>query len=211
MIVIICCFEYLPIVLVSFYIIIIYIGIGNTCSHKYEHQPGNVICNPEVTLPLNLTCQVSGNTNFKIQWHHSNSSSRPTKHSSTSIESVLPENATGIKTEKPNRSNSGEVSGTYCLTSVLTLMDYDQAVAGYYWCTVNVNDSTLPNPSKVLYVSTCPLNSDTWPKSCNSSIPLHLLNLQQLTSALILSLALLLQSYALKSKTPPLKNQQRAV
>ena len=112
-------------------------------------QPGRANCSPEAPLPLELRCQVTGNDNFEIQWHYSNSSSPPSQNKSTSTETVL-DKAMFIITERELLRNSSSLN----LISVLRLIDYE-TIAGYYWCTVNASQPT-PNPSQAVNISVCP-------------------------------------------------------
>ena len=130
------------------------------CSYQYTSQPGKANCYPEAPLPLELRCQVTGNTNnyFTIQWHYSNSSSPPLQYNNSSVENVIHNDSEAVLEIREDKL------GSIAVVSKLTL-DYNLA-AGYYWCTVmNASDST-PNPSKVLNISTCPFNGDT-PASTN--------------------------------------------
>ena len=135
------------------------------CNYRYEQQPGKAKCNPEDPLPLELKCRVSGNDNFTIQWHYSNSSSPPSQDNSTSLKTVILETNNMFNVYIDELANDS-------LVSVLTVRftNFDMAT-GYYWCTVNANEST-PNPSQVLHISICPSNHDVAMAKCMTNVSL---------------------------------------
>ena len=101
-------------------------------------------------MPLVLICQVYSNVNdsFTIQWHYSNSSSRPSLVNSTSMETIINESNIMINI------NESDITADV-KESTLTLTNYSNSaemVSGYYWCTVQ-SSGTLSNPSHVVDIS----------------------------------------------------------
>ena len=119
------------------------------CLYQYTRQPGRANCHPEAPLPLELRCQVTGsdNNNFKIQWHHSNSS--PSSQSISSMQSVVDKAEFDIQEE----------TFSFALFSKIRL-DYDEA-DGYYWCMVTNASHPTSNPSQVVNISTYHFTGDT--------------------------------------------------
>ena len=138
-----------------------------SCLYQYTRQPGKANCRPEAPLPLELSCQVTGSdsNNFKIQWHHSNSSQPPSQSQSASfMETAIDVNSTSVLDIQEG------MLGLFARISRITLA-YDEA-DGYYWCMVTNASHPTSNPSQVVNISIYPFTGDTATNKCVSSIDL---------------------------------------
>ena len=127
---------------------------------------------------LELQCQVSGSTNFTIEWHHN--VNPPVLHEANSIATVIePALYSNVKIDQENLGTGGAFDRVSRLTlSVYNteLFDQDYLIDGYYWCSINSNvantNTALDNPSQVVHISSqCFLEGDlTNLTKCTSSV-----------------------------------------
>ena len=70
------------------------------------------------------------------------------------METVLESKPPVIKqTKEPVHDTNSQVA-------VLRLTNYSEEDSGFYWCTVQSDNETLPNPSKVINITICSLTSN---------------------------------------------------
>lgn len=103
---------------------------------------------------LELRCQVSGPSNFTIEWHYD--VVPPLPHDTNSLNTVIDYEKLEIVTQ-----NLSTVEGFDDIISVLTLntesFDPNYIIDGYYWCSINSSvantNTALDNPSQVVNIS----------------------------------------------------------
>lgn len=130
---------------------------ADKCQYRYDIQPGPTINSPANSTRLILCCQVwsaSNASGFSIQWHHS--PTFPTAVSGADINTTIFDE---------DQIETKENATLKIVWSKLTLDDYKgTGDDGYYWCSVNVKDSNVSNPSTVAYV---PFLNGTQTQTCN--------------------------------------------
>ena len=119
------------------------------CEYGYNTQPTQRAASCNLLTAIALQCQVSSDrSDFSISWHHSSSEPQ----------------SSNIHTAKYVRGFSNSIITTdqnvtlnmTTLTSELAINEFSENDNGYYWCSVDSNNTTdsvaTPNPSVVLHI-----------------------------------------------------------
>ena len=116
-----------------------------SCEYTYDTQPAQRALSCNILTAVLLKCQVSSERNdFSISWHYSTSAPESTN---INMSRYVHGFSNGIITTEENVTHS-----TTSLTSELTISEFSESDNGFYWCSVDSNGTTLPNPSVVLHI-----------------------------------------------------------
>ena len=142
------------------------------CEYRYNTQPAQSALSCNALTIVVLQCQVtSDRNNFSISWHYSTfepDSSNIHDHGYT---------GNGIISTDSEQNNMTLTSTS--VTSELTLREFSENENGFYWCSVESNGTTLPNPSVVLHVlhhSSCASATKEESKECNGQVHFYSLS-----------------------------------
>ena len=133
-----------------------------SCEYRYDTQPAQSALSCNALATVVLQCQVTSHRNdFSISWHYSTfepNSSNIHVHGLTANDNISIE-----------QNNITTLTST-SVTSELTLCEFSK---GFYWCSVESNGTTLPNPSVVLHVlhhSSCASATKGESNECNRQV-----------------------------------------
>ena len=139
-----------------------------SCEYRYDTQPAQSVLSCNALTTVVLQCQVTSDRNdFSISWHYSTFEPDSSNIHDTA-KYVHGFSAFGIISTEQNASLNST-----SLTSELTLHEFSENENGFYWCSVESNGTTLPNPSVVLHVlhhSSCASATKGESNECNGQV-----------------------------------------